>query len=142
MVDSSVQCPLVPFLAQIRTLPSALQLAKRGYGSFAALGAANDAREGKRRRSQMASVWPTNVCTLVAGSYGPYGSREGSGKIQILIDESREAEKTNLRGEEMSTEVTGAVWPRYVAIGSTSDGGLSMSTSFLQIGMWKAVDLL
>ena len=109
MVDSNVHCPVVPFLAQIRTLPSALQLAKRGDGSFAVLGAANDAREGKRRRSHMASVWPTNVCTLVEGSYGPYESQEGSGKVHIRIDESREAEKTSLRGDEMRTEVTGAV---------------------------------
>jgi hypothetical protein len=62
----------------------------------------------------------------VDGSYGPYGSLDGSGNAQIRTDESREAEKTNLCSDEIKTEVTGAVCPLYVAIGSISDTGLDI----------------
>lgn len=37
------------------------------------------------------------------------------------MDESREAENTNFSGDETRTDVIGAVWPLYVAIGSASD---------------------
>lgn len=77
-------------------------------------------REGTRHKSQTASVCPSSVWRRLDGSCGAYASEEGFGRRQARIVESKEAEKIVESGEEMTRDVIGPEWVRYVIIGSNS----------------------